>query len=184
MKNVFLTGAPHGGKSTALDRALDLLAPRQIGGFRTIKMPTEIPGAIGEVHIIPAFGSPGLHTGHLVGIRWGNGRFTALPGAFEREGCALLTSIPPGTDVIIMDELGIMEQDAPCFCAAVLAALDGHISVLGVIKPQSSPFLDEVRSHRKSTVIELTAENRDSLPERIAGIMQTADTFRQKPTGF
>jgi nucleoside-triphosphatase len=171
MLNVFLTGAIRSGKSTAVDGALALLAPVRIGGFRTIKAPADIPNAIGAVYIVPACG-PALTNDHLVGIRWGNGKFTAFPEAFETGGCAILQAVAHEPDIIIMDELGVMEQQARSFCAAVLAALDGSVPVLGVIKPQAAPLLDAIRNHHKSMIIEVTLDNRDSLPERIAGIMQ------------
>ena len=107
-----------------------------------------------------------------MGIRWGNNKFTAFAEAFETGGCAILAAAPPDADIIIMDELGVMEQDAQHFCAAVLALLDGEIPVLGVIKPQASPLLDAIRSHSKSKVIELNEDNRDSLPELITALVK------------
>lgn len=171
-RNLFLTGAIRSGKSTAVDTAIAKLAPGRIGGFRTVKAATDIPGAIGVVYLAPTVGSVAMDTDHLVGIRWGNGRHTAFPEVFEKAGCAIVSAIPSDADIVIMDELGIMEQQAPDFCAAVLAALDSHIPVLGVIKPQASPLLDAIRNHHKSMVIEVTAENRNALPERIVGLME------------
>jgi len=170
--NVFLTGAIRSGKTTAVNVALDRLRPWKIGGFRTIKSSTTIPEALGVVYIVPVVGSAALDRNHLVGIRWGDNKFTAIAEAFETSGCAILASAPPDADIIIMDELGVMEQDARHFCAAVLALLDGEIPLLGVIKPQASPLLDAIRSHGKSKVIELNEDNRDTVPDIIVSLMQ------------
>ncbi len=170
--NIFLTGVVRTGKTTALNAALSLLKPQRISGFRTVKEPSAIPQAIGEVYIVPSDGAAALDRDHLVGIRWGDGAFSAFPGAFEAGGCAILEAVPCTADLILMDELGVMEQQARRFCAAVLALLEGGIPVLGVIKPLRSPLLDAVRSHAKTTVIELNEGNRDSLPELIASLLR------------
>ena len=170
--NVFLTGAIRSGKSTAVNAALKLLQPRRIGGFHTVRSSTDIPEALGAVYIVPANGEAALDKDHLVGIRWGNNKFTAYAEAFETGGCEILAATPPDADIIVMDELGVMEQNSPSFCTAVLRLLDGKLPVLGVIKPQASPLLDAIRAHGKSKVIELTEGNRDSLPDIIASLMQ------------
>ena len=172
MPNVFLTGTIGSGKSTALNAALSLLAPRRLGGFRTVKSATDIPGAVGVVYIVPADGPALLDEDHRIGIRWGGGRFTPFPDSFENGGCAILAAAPPDADLIIMDELGVMEQEARNFCDAVLGLLDGTVPVLGVIKPQPSPLLDAIRNHHKSRVLEVTEFNRNDMPVRIAGLLR------------
>ena len=170
--NVFLTGAIRSGKSTAVNAALELLKPGRLGGFRTIRAQTTIPEALGVVYIVPVVGSTALDRKHLVGIRWGDNKFTAFTEAFETGGCEILAAVPPDADIIVMDELGVMEQDAPSFCAAVLRLLDGDIPVLGVIKPQASPLLDAIRNHSKSKVLELNENNRDTVPELITSLVK------------
>jgi len=171
--NVFLTGAIRSGKSTAVNTALDQLKLWKIGGFRTISMPTTIPEALGVVYIVPVVGSAALDRNHLVGIRWAGNRFTAFAEAFEGAGREILAATPLDADIIIMDELGALEQNSPRFCAAVLALLDGIIPVLGVIKPQASPLLDAIRAHGNSRIIELNEENRDTVPDIITRLMHS-----------
>ena len=74
-------------------------------------------------------------------------------------GVALLEQAGP--PLILMDELGFMENEAHVFQQKVLEILDGNIPVLGVIKPQSFPFLDKVRNHPKVKVLDITTENRE-----------------------
>ena len=57
----------------------------------------------------------------------------------------------------------MMENEAPRFHRAVLAALDGNIPILGVVKPQKNPLLDAVRAHQRVELITVTRENRDEL---------------------
>ena len=71
-------------------------------------------------------------------------------------------------DVVVMDELGFLESDAIEFRQAVMRHISGHIPVLGVIKPVSNEFLDEVRSSPRVEVCEVTVENRIEVSERLA----------------
>ena len=43
--------------------------------------------------------------------------------------------------------------------------------VLGVVKPERNPFLDAVRAHPRTAVLEVTAENRDGVPARIGALL-------------
>lgn len=95
------------------------------------------------------------------------GERQVFPEAFDAAGTALLERKGP-FDLLLMDELGRMELRSPGFRSAVLRALDGDTPVLGVIKPEHNEFLDAVRAHPKVKVLELTAENRDEMPARIA----------------
>ena len=75
------------------------------------------------------------------------------------------------TELIIMDEIGVMEEKAGLFCEAVLHTLDGSIPVIGVLREESSdpPIIHSIKNHPDVTIIEVTKENRDelaiSLPE-------------------
>ncbi|MDR0917036.1 MAG: nucleoside-triphosphatase [Oscillospiraceae bacterium] len=68
-------------------------------------------------------------------------------------------------ELILMDELGTMEERAPLFKAAVLRLLDGDVPVYGVVKLRNAPFLDAVRAHAQVEVITVTADNRDEVPK-------------------
>ena len=66
--------------------------------------------------------------------------------------------------LILMDELGKLEESCTLFTEAVFSRLNGDIPVAGVVKMRKSPFLDAVRAHPKVDVIMVTKENRDSIP--------------------
>jgi len=162
--HVFLTGPVRIGKSTVISRAIAGLPLGLLGGFRTVSMATSLPQALAEAYIVPAWEpKPALDRRHLIGIRWGEGLYTAFPNAFETGGLDILREQRPA-HLLLMDELGFMEQQAPDFCLEVLTKLDETTPVLGVIKPQSGLLLDAVRQHPAVKVMEVTRENRDSLP--------------------
>ncbi|NCB74891.1 MAG: hypothetical protein EOM51_09150 [Clostridia bacterium] len=167
MSNLFLTGEVGAGKSTVICKTLALLPPIVCGGFRTVSVPAA-QGAALEVYLEKAWEKTPRDLSHLVGTRYGFGRFAAYPTAFNTIGASILSSPPKGAALIIMDELGVMENDAELFCKAVIEALNGKLPVLGVIKPKHTDFLDAVRAHERSEIFMVSDRNREELPEILA----------------
>ena len=99
---------------------------------------------------------------HLVGT-CDSRRSIRYPEAFDRLGPPLLTS----GGLLVMDELGFLENDAHLFQAAVLAALDGPVPVLAAIKPKETDFLRRVRQHPCGEVFYITPESREALYQRL-----------------
>ena len=83
--------------------------------------------------------------------------------AFDRLGPPLLTS----GGLLVMDELGFLENDAHRFQAAVLAALDGSTPVLAAVKPKDTDFLRRVRQHPHGEVFNITPESREALYQHL-----------------
>ena len=77
MKNLFLTGDIQSGKTTVLQKTLELLPPVTCGGFRTVSAPPITEGAMLDVFIEKTWENTPHDKAHLVGSRWGDGRFTA-----------------------------------------------------------------------------------------------------------
>ena len=74
------------------------------------------------------------------------------------------------SDLIIMDELGILEDDCALFKDAVIRCLDSDKNILGVIKNKSSEFLDGVRNRKDVQIFKLTDTNRDIVLSEIRKI--------------
>ena len=162
--HIFLTGPLQVGKSTVIEKTLKALGQPIIGGFRTVSLTSCLPQALAEVYLVPAGAPGGFDRFHLAGIRWGDGLFTAYPEVFDTAGVELLQNVPAGARLILMDELGFMEKQDGLFAQAVLAALDGPVPVLGVIKPRSARLLDRVRAHSRVQILEVRPDNRNQLP--------------------
>jgi nucleoside-triphosphatase len=171
MKNIFLTGEVGVGKSTVIQKILSLLPSPDCGGFRTVSAAPLTKGAMLDVFIENAWQQTPHDDEHLVGSRWSDGHFSSFPSVFDTIGTSILASCPINAKLIIMDELGLMESDAKLFQKAVMDALDGPLPVLGVIKPKSSAFLDTIRAHKKSEIVEVTKDNRDALPFIVAELL-------------
>ncbi len=77
----------------------------------------------------------------------------------------------PGVRLIVVDEIGKMESLSSRFADAVRAALDAPVPVLGTIARSGGALIAEVRRRPDVTLVEVTVENRDGLPAKIAGLL-------------
>lgn len=87
---------------------------------------------------------------------------------FDTMGVRLVSEAKPD-GIIVMDELGFMEQGADKFTSAVLSALDGDIPVLAACKSTHPDveFLNQVRNHPNVDLYMVDEENRDALYEKL-----------------
>ena len=85
--------------------------------------------------------------------------------------CVILTThqlyrYPHYFDLIVMDEIGVMEEGAEAFRKAVLSCLDGDVPVLLALKDRpDSPLICSVLEHENVAVYEVTEDNREGLYE-------------------
>jgi nucleoside-triphosphatase len=161
--NIIITGEPGSGKSTLIRRLLERLPVAPVG-FITKKEPAGSDG--NESVYICSINGP--WTGSMknrVGLCT-PGTAVGFPEVFESEGVALLTGLPPSS-LVVMDELGFMENDARLFCGKVLEILDGDYLVIAAVKLKNTPFLAKVCSHEKSRVYRISQGNRETLADEI-----------------
>lgn len=190
MNNIFLTGPIQIGKSTIIRKISDQLQSYRIGGFFTesIYEKYQIIGyqirAISGMRRPPPASSEStgdcvfpavtertpISNQSMVFAREGAqgvyqvGRFGIFPEAFEKIGARALARALETSQLIIMDEIGTMEQGAPKFKAQILRCLDSKIIVLGVIKQKPDGFLDALRSRTDLVLYNVDESNRNNLP--------------------
>ena len=156
--HIFLTGERQTGKSTALRR---FLAETKISadGFMTF---FDVRGENRTLYLA-RFDTEAADIEQRPIARITSGGVIIYGEVFESFGRQCLVEAGKRR-VILMDELGSMEEGAPLFKEAVLSRLNGDKTVVGVIKAIKSPFLDAVLKHPKVEVIALTKKNRDNIP--------------------
>ena len=164
--HVFLQGPRGVGKSTVIRKTMDMLmtlAPLVFGGFYTwnggnddphIYLKAAMRGREDEIYRIASFDEA-------------NGGLISDIQVFEREGARLLNE-SGGADVIIMDELGFIESNAPKFRHAVMDRIAGSIPVFGVLRMGDIPWHADIKRHPLVTLFDVMKENRDSLPQSLA----------------
>ena len=148
--HLFLTGEKGVGKSTLIDY---LLAGRTPCGFRTCR----VEGVLSRpsVHLLTVPDA----TPAADNLLFYCGAYS--PERFDTLGVAALEN--RSGDVLLMDELGPAEAGAEKFTAAVLAALDGELPVLGVLQQADTPLLRPVARHPRVRLVTVTPQNRNVL---------------------
>lgn len=163
MTHIFITGPSGAGKSTLIRRLLEAWG-LPIGGFMTKKEAKDKSGYY-PIYIHPAAASPEqrrFSEDNRIGSC--NQRIhDKKPQVFDTLGLEYLQNSPTG-GIIVMDELGFLEKDAPRFQAAVLELLEGETLVLAAVKSRKeTPFLEELHRHPRAKVYALSPENREEL---------------------
>lgn len=170
MKNIFLTGDSGVGKTTIINQVL-----RETGiaakGFRTVRV-LKNQGEAAVFYLHPC-GRKGLNERVIFASRETNEMMKVHPEVFDEAGVSFLNELE-GADLVLMDELGFMENDAFLFQKKVMEVLAGELPVLGVIKERDTPFLAGIKALPDTVVFEITLENRDGFPELLKNMLSEA----------
>lgn len=159
--NVVICGCSGSGKSTAIKRILTALA-EPVYGFWTEKLAeTEEGSAPVYLH---GCREPLCYC-HRIGLCT-NRHATGYPEVFETSGVRFLSDIPQGS-LVLMDEIGVMENQAPLFRDAVFRLLNGDYRVLLAVRDRPTPLLDAIRTHPKSRTVTAREANGEFLAEAI-----------------
>ena len=168
--HILLTGDVRVGKSTVVQRTAALLG-RPVGGFRTGFGPIRNQPHQ-RLFLWDAAGAPAYDEDHVV-VRFADRRPQVLTGRFNTLGTqALQAARDCGAGLILMDECGRFEEQAEVFQQEIFTALEGSIPVLGVARQGFHGWLDRLRAHPRVTLVTVTADNRDGLPDQIAALLQ------------
>jgi len=159
VKNFFITGRKRTGKSTLLKSFID---PRRdkTGGYFVQRL--FIKGdsrAFRLVDITREEYIPNREVTTLEGLT----DLIAVTGKRKQEYLEVFKTIGVGTlhrgcrekQLVLMDELGRLESAVPEFMQAVWHVLDHPVPVIGVIKKEPNPFLDQVRARWDVYVVDM-----------------------------
>ncbi len=166
-KNIFLTGAPSSGKTTVIKRVIQSLGLPAAGFF------TEEERRDGRrvgFRMRTLDGNEGYLAHEDIRSECAIRRFGVDIGAIERIAVPSLS--PRAGAVIILDEIGKMECFSHLFCEAAKKALDSPCVVVGTITLGGHGFIREVKGRGDIEIIEVTAQNRDSLPAAVVEMVR------------
>ncbi len=157
-KNVFITGRRQVGKSWMIREVLEKLALTTTG-FQTL--PFSISGTVKGYYMHSLADCGGYLNDNPISVRYEQGCAWPVTSVFTWFGAHILQeSRKDGSHVILMDELGVLEESSEAFQAEVFACLDCPKKVLGVLKMADSKFLNSISKHSDTVVLELTEGNR------------------------
>jgi nucleoside-triphosphatase len=168
-KRVFLTGNPGCGKTTVMKKTAELLSLRgmKIGGMISSEIRergTRIGFSVEDLitHVQGVLADVGRSDGPRVG------KYTVNIGDLDRIGTRAIQSAIDGADVVLVDELGPMELHSRRFIDSVRAALNSPKHLLATIHTRAvHPLVVEVKSNSRFTILQVTLENREKLPNEI-----------------
>jgi len=158
---LLLTGLPGVGKTTAVRRVVERLAPWRLSGFIT----EEIRGPSGrregfravtfddERRLIAHVDFPGPER---------VGKYGVDVRAIDELAAALTGGGEP--DAWVIDEIGKMECLSQGFVTAMRGLFDAPAPVLATVARRGRGLIAEVRNRRDAELWELTRDNRERLP--------------------
>ena len=170
MKHILICGKRNSGKTELFERLLKACR-MPVYGFQSCITATREDG-FHEIHMFAIEDRERRPMEeNLIGICNRRERKVNLP-VFETLGVSLLEAKPDG--ILVMDELGFMEAEAPAFVDAVLRRLDGDNPVLATVRAGDlgSDFLDRVRMHPKAALYTVSPEKADALYEELLPVIE------------
>lgn len=169
--HIFLTGEIQIGKSTVINKTLDLLQmiPQ---GFRTYFGPDREKAD--RLLYLNSAAQPRTFNEEKAVVHFRAGQPPeVLIDRFDGYAVQLIrrARIDSDSALILMDECGSLESGALVFQREILAALDGKKPILGVVKLAGRGWTDRIREHAKVVLLTVTRENRDRLPGLLADFL-------------
>lgn len=165
----FITGERNAGKSYLVERVKALA---KFTGFET-----RFDENLVELHI-NFFGGNSF----LIGCR-DNGRLRIVEEGFVSATRLLGTMEIPSDHILIMDEIGFLEEDSPEFQQAVVSALRRARHCLCVLRKGNFSFIGHLKASMGIGSIEITPENREEVYSRIVREIEKERAYLPSPGG-
>ncbi len=168
---MLVTGAPGTGKTTVLSRTVDLLKAKSVSvGGMISREAKDSCSRLGFEVIDLNSGKHGwlAHVNQKTGPQVGKYRVNLSD--LEWIGVKAVTQATQKYDVVVIDEIGPMELFSAKFKQAVKAALVSSKVVLAVVHAKAKdPLISEAKGLPDAELFTVTVENREGLPQLIAG---------------
>ena len=182
-KNLFLTGTKRSGKSTFLKEAL-FPYRHLLGGYYIQRVSDPETSQISyrildiasdpyyELNATEPLSSLSSNKGisfsdNIIATTSGNYKGIEMhPAVLETRGVQLLEAAQ-NKSLILMDELGRIEQHAPRFSETVFTILRGPIPVIGVLKKEHNFFLDQISLRHAHVILDLDDLTPESVQKQI-----------------
>lgn len=167
MNNLFLTGKIGVGKTTLLKKVLKRI-DLSVGGYTTEK---NIQNDTKTFTIKSLYDGTENHTmAHVNKSNYSKKIFTKT---FDTYLPSIIQRSFENRDLIVLDEIGFMEDQIHVFTSKIYEILDSDKFVFGVIKDYDCEFLNKIRNRTDVTIIEITEDNRNHIINDIMEILKS-----------
>lgn len=166
MNNIFITGERGIGKSTLLNKVIKNV-DCSIGGFIQEKIFNN------KRTVFNVNSLYNLKDSYTIGIY--DKEKEVLDSdmrVFNTISEEILLKSLDNSELIILDELGFMEEKAPLFKDTVFKILNSDTTVLGVLKECDTNFIKQIKMRKDVQVIRINENNRDSIEDKILHMLK------------
>ncbi len=178
MHNLFLTGKIKIGKSTILENVLEMI-DLSIGGYITER---KIQDSINTFTVRSL--NDGIET-HIIANTGAIDKMKKVSvDSFKIGLTSILDNSLYNRDLIVLDELGFMENDINEFTSKVYEVLDSEKPVLGILKDYDCDFLNNIRNRDDVIIVEITEENRETILDSIVSILKSFGVVFKSENSF
>jgi len=163
---LFLKGRPGVGKSTVLEKVRELVSEKgyRVGGIFSPEMRRD-GLRVGFRIIDVGSGRSGVLSQVGVGSGPRVGSYVVNLQDLDGVGVEALDTAVEKADIILIDEVGPMEMKSRAFQEAVLRAVSGPKSVIGILHwRMEHPVVSAIEARDDVKVLEVTTQNRNTLP--------------------
>lgn len=164
MQNILLTGMPRIGKTTIIHTIISNI-DKECTGFYTEEI-KEKSRRVG-FKLLTLDNRNCILSHKNFKSRYRVSRYRVNLDCIEKIGVVAINKGIEKGKIIIIDEIGKMELFSKKFKEIVIRALDSNSKVLGTILFRPHLFCDRIKKRKDVKIIEVTNQNRNSLPEII-----------------
>ncbi|HEC83372.1 MAG TPA: NTPase [Firmicutes bacterium] len=167
---ILLTGLPGIGKTTVIQKVTSRLRDR-VGGFitreqreggrRTGFVIETLDGKRAILAVRSSKGKPRV------------GRYRVIVENIESVAVRALENAWHAGKIVVVDEIGKMELASNRFKNLIETIIESDTMILGTLSVARDPLLEAIRRREDIELIEVTMQNRESLPDRIVKILGT-----------
>ena len=168
---ILLTAQPRTGKSTAIKKIVNMLGKENCGGFYTEEI-RENGERVG-FRICTLSGKEGILSHVNIDSNYRISRYGVDLETFEKLCVSELESAIKDHNVkyIVIDEIGPMQLFSEKYKELLIHLLDCDKPIIGTIFMNSYEWLDGFKKQENVNLIEITFENRNSLPLQLVELL-------------
>lgn len=177
---ILLTALPRTGKSTAIKKIVNMLGKDNCGGFYTEEIRED--GERVGFRICTLSGKTGILSHVNIESNYRISRYGVDLEAFERLCISELENAVKDNNVkyIVIDEIGPMQLFSEKYKALLISLLNCDKPIIGTIFMNSYEWLDDFKKQKNVNLIEITFDNRDSLPLQLVELLSKNDEQFQR----